>query len=164
LYNEGLNDPQIAKKVGRKKASVRRWRLRKGLPANVSQGGQAVKEGGHKIQKKTRKAKKKHVKKEPKDKSRENETKKEPKLSARKLAEQEEAVAVGFLPTKEEILKMVKNSPRHKVTTKQLIKQGYGDVGSKSRDTVGKLRELADKDKKLVLDTSGKEIIWIWTA
>ena len=42
LYKQGLNDPEIAKKVGRPRVSIRGWRKRRGLLPNVRQGGQTV--------------------------------------------------------------------------------------------------------------------------
>jgi transposase len=177
LYNDGLSDPQIAKIMKVTKSTIKAWRMNRGLSPNAKQGWQEpvdepvykgvdktekvlspnavqgtqqVQNGEHRIRKK-------------------RETKKARDERARKLAEQEEAVVVGFLPTKEEILKMVRDSPGHKVTTAQLIKQGYGDVGqSRGRGrgrghTVHNLREL-EKEGLIELDTDSEKGQIIWRA
>ena len=158
LYDDGLNDSEIAKIMGLTKPTIRAWRIKRGLSPNAVQGWQSVQRGVHRTQSNPRK---KETKEEPKDKPKERDTKKRPELSKRKLAEEAERTIVESLPTKDEVLQKVRNSPLGQVTTAQLIKQGYGDVGSKRRDTIGKLRELVDKDKLLELDTSKKgQIIW----
>ena len=148
LYNEGFNDAEIAKKASRAKTTIRRWRLKKGLSANAQRGGQSVQKSGDKI------------KREPKKK-----IGRAPKISVRQMrkeiARKEEEEIVEGLPSKEEVHQKVRNSLDGQITTKQLIKERYGDVGSKRRDTIGKLRELVDEDGLLQLDTSGKEIVWI---
>jgi hypothetical protein len=153
LYNDGLSDPQIAKIMKVTKSTIRAWRLNRRLSPNARQGWQEpvdepvdkgvdriekvlspnavqgvpqVQNDEHIIQSSSLKSK---TKGEPREKPRRRETAKERKESAKILAEQVEVVMVGFLPTKAEILKMVRKSPGHKVTTAQLIKQRYGDVG-----------------------------------
>ena len=58
LYDEGLNDLEIAERAGRAKTTIRRWRLRKRLPPNAPRGGQPVQKSWHKVKGKTRKIRK----------------------------------------------------------------------------------------------------------
>ena len=169
LYKEGFNDTEIAEKADRERTTIRGWMKSRGLSPNATRGRQPNQESRHNIQKKTRKARQQQTKGEPRKKSKEIKTAKGPKLSKRKLAQEAERVIVESLPTKEEVYQKVRNSPLGQVTTKQLIKQGYGDAGySRLKqggrgDTVHKLREL-DREGLIELDTDTVKNQIIWRA
>ena len=169
LYNEGLNDTKIAEKVDRDKSSIRSWRLRKRLPANAPPGRQSVQKSAHKVEMKTGETRKERTKKEPEKKPKKKETVKERKLSVRRLAEGRERAIVESLPGKDEVYQKVRNSPDGQITTKQLIRQKYGDVGYSRMgeygrgDTVHKLR-LLEREGLIELDTDSQKGQIIWRA
>ncbi len=132
LYKQGLNDAEIAKITGRSQPAICYWRRFRGLPPNVPRGAPGRNRKADKGRTKTKK----------------------PKFSRKK---DKKKTAVGSLPSKEEVLEKVRRAGA--ISTEQLIKEGYGDVG-RGIDTVAKLRSLVEEGAiENIIEKRG-EIIW----